>query len=58
MEKKAKFSKDECEALKKAYDASVACYAECSTPVQQRFGSGGRNNAKCGHCTQMSMPRC
>lgn len=59
--KKGKFSRDECEALKKAYEDSAACFAECSTPThsnQNGYPSGGRNNAKCGHCTQMNMPRC
>ncbi|MGS5086265.1 DUF4124 domain-containing protein [Hydrogenophaga sp. A37] len=46
-----------CKAQKQAYQASEACYAECSTPVQNKWG-GGRNNAKCGHCSPMTTPRC
>lgn len=55
--KKARYSQEECEALKKAYAASEACFADCSTPTRTFRGSG-RNNSNCGHCTQMTMPRC
>lgn len=44
-----------CKAQNEAYEASKACFAECST--LNKPGSG-RNNAQCGHCTPMTKPRC
>ena len=55
--KKKAFTREECGALKQAYDASAACFAACSKPVQA-YGQRGRNNANCGHCQQLTMPRC
>lgn len=44
-----------CQAQNEAYQASRACFAECST--LNKPGSG-RNNAQCGHCTPLTKPRC
>lgn len=51
---KAMFTNEECEAKRAAYAASEACFGECATPTIYQ----SKNNAKCGHCTQMTMPRC
>lgn len=42
-----------CAEKKQAYEASQACYAACGKPVW-----GGRNNAGCGHCTDLPDPHC
>lgn len=42
-----------CAKQKQAYEASKACYAACGKPVW-----GGRNNAECGHCTDLPDPHC
>ena len=55
-----------CQAARQAYDASVACYAECGVTscrgglLQGGRGSSscGRNNAACGQCKELPMPRC
>ena len=47
-------SQEACKAQKQAYQASAACFAACSRPV----AGGGRNNARCGHCTPLNSPRC
>lgn len=46
---------DACKAQNAAYQASRACYAECST---LNVGGRGHNNAQCGHCTPLPKPRC
>jgi hypothetical protein len=51
---KVMFTNEECDARKAAYAASEACFVECATPTVHQ----SKNNANCGHCTQMSMPRC
>ncbi|MBE0589806.1 MAG: DUF4124 domain-containing protein [Hydrogenophaga sp.] len=50
-------SQADCAAKKKAYEASTACYDAC---VQMACTPGGcfRNLSKCGHCTNLFMPRC
>ncbi len=55
-----------CQAARQAYDASLACYAECGkTSCRGGLAQGGRgssscgrNNAACGHCQELPMPRC
>ena len=44
-----------CKAQNEAYQASRACYSECST---LNVGGRGHNNAQCGHCTPLTKPRC
>lgn len=57
--RKKNFTREECASLKQAYDASSECFAACSTPANANgYGQKGRNNANCGHCQQMIMPRC
>ncbi len=57
--KKNNVTREECAAQKQAYDASSSCFASCSTPATANsFGQKGRNNANCGHCQQVTMPRC
>ncbi|WP_353396082.1 DUF4124 domain-containing protein [Hydrogenophaga sp. 5NK40-0174] len=53
-------SQESCEAQKRAYEASAACYAECGrSTFSGRTGfQNGRNNSQCGHCTDATMPDC
>lgn len=46
---------DSCKAKWDAFDSASACYAECGKSLAP---DGGRNNAACGHCTDVPMPRC
>lgn len=46
---------DACKAKWEAFDAATACYDVCGKNLAQ---GGGRNNAACGHCTDVPMPRC
>ncbi len=42
-----------CKAEKAAYEASLACFAECG-----RRGVYGTDNSACGHCQQLPIPNC
>ena len=46
-----------CEQKKRAYEESVACYAECRLPKEE---SGGRVNnvSACRHCVDAKKPNC
>lgn len=46
-----------CEQKKRAYEESVACYAECRLPKE---ASGGRVNnvSACRHCVDAKKPNC
>ena len=43
-----------CEQRRRAWRRSKACYAEC----RQEIRDGGWNNARCGHCREMTRPDC
>lgn len=51
-------SQDACRAQWAAYDAGVACYAECGKTACGGFMSCAQNNAECGHCQDAPRPRC
>jgi hypothetical protein len=46
-----------CEQKKRAYEESVACYADCRLPKEE---SGGRVNnvSACRHCVDAKKPNC
>lgn len=48
-------SQDSCKAKWDAFESASACYAECGKSLAP---DGARNNAECGHCTDVPMPRC
>lgn len=46
-----------CELKKREYEKSVACYASCRFPKDNR-GSRVNNVAGCGHCVDVKKPDC
>jgi hypothetical protein len=53
-----------CDAQKRAYEDSVACFSRCRITNQDNINSDGstsphvNNVAACGHCTNVSKPNC
>lgn len=46
-----------CEQQKRAYEESVACYANCRLPKDD-FGSRVNNVSGCTHCVDVKKPNC